>query len=113
MPKLPTFGNAIAVARHKNNLTQAELAALVKLSRVSIANIETDKQFKGGPNVRTLILFAKALQINPIKLVKIAIKEWDDKLDFKTSEKIRKLQRRREQIRKEQERITKQMDKLV
>jgi transcriptional regulator with XRE-family HTH domain len=57
------FGRAVATRRRKLELTQAELAARVRMSRASVANIESGRQSVLLHHVYGL---AEALQITKI-----------------------------------------------
>jgi DNA-binding XRE family transcriptional regulator len=59
------FGEAVRKARHALRWNQQELADKVKLSRGSIANIETGRQ---RVLLSDLFDFAKALNLDPKKL---------------------------------------------
>lgn len=73
-PKVETqyikFGKAIRAARKSQNLSQEEVAGLVKRSRPSVVNIELGRQ-------RTLLadvmVFAKALKLNPEDLFRASL----------------------------------------
>lgn len=64
-PVYVAFGKAIRAARRQRNLTQADLAASLRLSRASIANIETGRQ---RVMLDDLFIFSQALDISPRKL---------------------------------------------
>lgn len=53
-----SFGEAVRVAREKANMTQADLASLIGLSRPAVANIELGRQ---GTLLHTALDIAAAL----------------------------------------------------
>lgn len=61
-----SFGEAVRLTRLRRGMTQAELAAWVRLSRGSIANIETGRQ---RVLLHDLLVFARALRVRPRDLL--------------------------------------------
>jgi len=65
-PKPVGVGDLICAARKKRNMTQEELAKLVKLSRTQICNIELGRS---DVTVKTLVRFALALKVDVKTLI--------------------------------------------
>jgi len=61
------FGNRVKRLRINKGLSQEELAYLADLHRTQISLIERGKRC---PRLDTIFKLAKALEVNPIKLIK-------------------------------------------
>lgn len=66
-PLMRVFGRRVAFQRRAAGLTQQQLADKVKLSRASIANMETGRQ--GDVGLSTLFALADAFGIAPVDLI--------------------------------------------
>ena len=66
--KLKTLGLNIAYERKQKNMTQAELADAIGISRTHLSNIEAPNATK-SVSVEVIFDIADALKINPSKLM--------------------------------------------
>ena len=65
-----SFGDAVRCERERANMTQAELAAPIGLSRPALANIESGRQ---GVLLHTAIDIAAALNVSLMDLLRAAL----------------------------------------
>jgi len=108
------FGGWVASARVDVGLTQAQLAAVIGISRASVANIEAGSQYhKHGPSVGVILRLARALGLDPLELCVVAMAEVNGacKPDLRKLLRFRRLARKRADLRKQLAAVTKEISR--